>query len=320
MSDADNSNRYLLYEPHRLYSTGLNNWLSNFISVAAEAVTLNRIPVMNPIALAYQHNWGLNVTKDFSAIMSTCVRVTMKERNILRPLKIDCLDQKDFNLDAFSENEIKCIEGGGRIDEQDNQNYPLIIRKTGMMGIWRLFVNNFLQERKDRAIVHINFQPAKRIADIAKNVIAELGGIPDPDAAFNHCRNLDASALDMRSPPGAYACAHVRGGDIARYIPEFKAGITPRMVFKNLKRGLPERDIPLYVMTDIRDDKFFSKIKRHLPVKFADDFAQLRDFYPDGDNRGDNLSLFAVERMILSNAAVRIHSHTRGQEQFSLSN
>ncbi len=280
---------------------------------------LNRIPVLQPFDLTPRHNWGRLLQKPFGDLVSPRVDILLGDENGIRSFAMNCSERKDFNIEAFSESEIKRIGAGENthISEQDNRDYPVIIRQVGRLSIWRLALDNF---RSDRATVRVTFQPAQRIADIAQSVIADLGGINRSHMDFAYrLRDPEVFAPNRRpAPAGAYACAHVRGGDITTIIPLFKAGITPQMVFKNLKRSLPGRDIPLYLMTNIRDQEFFSEIKRYWPTKFADDFPQLRAFYPDGDRIGDNLSLFAIERVILQSATVRIHSHAQSQTEFAL--
>lgn len=318
MSDTSDSARYLLYKPKQGFAAGFNNWISNFATLIREAAMLNRIPVLQPFNLTPQHNWGHPLQKPFGDLMSLRVDILLRDEGAVCAFTIDCLDQKDFNIEIFSENEIKHIDSKkNHIGERDNRDYPVIIRELDRLSIWRLALNNF---RSDHVVIRANIEPARRIVDIAHSVIAELSGIDSlPTTDLNH-QYPGTLELDRQpSPVGTYACAHIRGGDITTINPLFKAGITPRTVFKNLKRGLPRRDIPLYLMTNIQEREFFSKIKRHWPIRFADDFSQLRFFYPGCNNAGDNLSLFAIECEILKNATMRIYSHAQGQREFTLS-
>lgn len=298
--------KYLRFDLGRHPTVGLHHHLYLLRIMLAEALLLNRTLILPPIRLPAHHNFGTAISFPHSHIYATTFNFPMISGGDIRRMQVECSEEHAIDQAMFSAKDTLRIDGCEPADA--NATQTLMVRRIEYYDDI-----GWIEARLAGVKLIIVPTPSARIAAIFEKLRDRLNAdfdakIFNADPVF-HRRRKRLNQL--------YACAHVRGGDRTRLYSLYKAGITPQMVFKNIKRALPSRDVPLYLMTDIRDQAFFSKIKRHWPVKSIDDFPELSAFLPDAKRPGDNLSLFAVEELIMRNAAVRIHSHPQRQLHFS---
>ena len=312
MNSFKGTEKFLHYDTKDAPFLGVNHNMYNARIQIEEAAALGRIPVLPRMRINAEHNFGSAQHRPYSDIAS------MEASYILESgageKKLRCLDEDEFDFNAFPEKSVKTINSG-LVNAEDNARYPLIIRKMPSLAAFKSFTS--IQPSKGNAILAVmtKHPPAKTIIDLAASVIEKLG---DWHAqSFLHDL-AHQSELNQKMSDRAYACLHIRSTHDGYNSADWLFAINPEPILVNCARARLPQGARCYIMSNIKNSAFFAPFSKRYRVFKATDFPKLKRLYPDGDSPGDNTTLFAVEQQIMSAATIRIFSHIRNQTSFAL--
>ena len=305
--------KYIYYDTRKHPHVGVNHYRYNLRLMLAEAILLGRTPILPPLRLPAHHNFGHPQQQPYSHILSMRIPYKKREKATMKSGVIEYLEEHDMDWSMFSDSDTAIANENELVDPAINATHPLIIRRMSSAASFNPLLKQ--QETADSSIA-FRMEPAQRLIDIFNSLKSKLGSFASDDfykdLPYQNSLNLNSPSLES----WGHACAHIRGTDRIKEDFIFLAGITPALVSKNIQRCLSKRDIPLYIMSDIRDRKFFKRLDQRYRTLYAYDFDELRRFYPNGDDAGDNITLYAMETMIMEKASIKISSHPRNQTNF----
>lgn len=285
---------------------GLNHTLQMMSSLLACATWLGRIAVLAPLPLSLIHNKyrpvdcdpRLYFDLDGAAIFDKKTAARTPMRHIMA---------SEFDIQQFPEDEILKLQRlrlPGTVHpryamDQAHDDKALILFDADCMHSLTLpngYTYGLTSKRADPD-KRIEIPPGKTVRSLAEPIIAAL-------------KDEGARA----GGPGDYCCVKVRRGDFLHWSTRghgFAARSRTVYSATNLrlnlvKRGGLDKNTVIYLMSNERDDNYFDRLYADFPrFHTYKDFPEFRRLHPNHGETPNNYLLFAAERLIFQNAALR---------------
>ena len=298
------NDKYLIL---RIRSTivGLDHVLAMFKSAIKEAIHLERTLVIDKYTMGTRHNLGyeiknLDIERYINITQTQIYRI--KANRSIKQINstFRYVYAENFDLSKYSAEQVLQLEHQPITEEQDNQ-YKVIIRKTDNY-IYTSFYPDIL----------VAFYPSDEVVRLTDVVLQAMGtSLADVKKRSAVYRDIDFSAnrdlyqQDMPDNPLYYACLHVRGTDALIY-PHFKYAADAGNI-KSIVKQMVAKGARIYLMSDIKNRKYFNFLKQDYIVYQYHDFPELKALVSDSNGlQVDNAMLYSVEKNIFQYADIKI--------------
>ena len=308
-----NNRRYLVLRTDGCEKRGLDHSLSVFKGAVKEATYLHRTLVINKFSIHSKHNLGHHrenfeykqyINLDKTQVYQTKQDGTIQQINSL----FRYIDAEHFDLNEYPEKDIllmnEDIGGIKLITEEDNNRYDVIVRKTTAYN-YRIIYPDIL----------VSFHPSDEVEHLTDIVLKSLGtSLADAKKMLltyqstNFSTDKDVANHKMPDNPLYYAALHVRATDV--YDTRFynRYWNTAWHLKHIINRALSiDKGCKIYIMSDIRDRRYFDFLKKDYRVYRYFDFPELEALVSkNNDSEIDNAMLYSVEKNILQYAYTKI--------------
>jgi len=273
--------------PHKYFTidhnipAGIDHQKEALTWLIAEAVSLNRTPILFPPLFLSNHNYGKKVhTRWDKYIDVTNITATQRGRSI----RLNVPAQEE--IPNFCNLSVARVSGEDRVMVSDNQEYDIIIREN-RSGLKIPSVHDIIK-------IEVNFSPSSGVVCHYESVSQKLK---------------------------RYNCIHVRRTDKLEALeqhPDLVRETGKAAVLETVSQLL-SKNIPIYIMTDEKDKHYFDMLRKDYTVYQYFDFPELKNIVEN--ESPDNFFLYEIEKLIFKNAKIKIYTFKdpMGKPRLSLS-
>ena len=288
---------------------GLDGKLRDLSSLWTKALTLKRIPVItNQPPNTNRHNFGKplnNFTWPKYLDLDKTEAYKLNEDGTIKKetAPLHYVLDSDFNIKSYPQNQVRTVHLE-KLYDRDNEKYKVLL----------LYSVGF-----PKPPYYIRFVASKAVNDLTDSVLArfEVSRSTMREAQellYNRC-STENLFEKIKHEKFFYSCLHIRANDALFVDYRFFHAALPSNIKKLVYRACP-RGTKLYIMSDIRDAKYFNFLRHRYDVYTYHDFPELRCLVDNESRTADNHLLFMVEKNIMDHALVKLVAHRRSVYHF----
>ena len=289
------------------------------------ALSVKRIPIIRENKVSVVRNGVVEkVPIDWERYVDlSATKIFKVESGRIKELSdtLQYIHERDFDFHSYAKDQVRYVDIEQLYDEE-NEQYPVVcLSNHKNVSVLKKVVSKFHKNLNYLNNKHIDsrlsflviFSPSQEV-NYLTNIVLDHFGTTQSDlellsGILHHRVRLHLTNIDMcRENLNYYACMNVQHKGsmkmasmfINRYIAKKKIKITMHRI-----RHRQRREIPFYIISNIREDGYFDFLKPQYDIYRYTDFKELRERFTQGEVIDYNL-LYMVENNIMRHALVKI--------------